>query len=56
MAGLGSELLFIAVESNAATLLRFMLTNAPVVKVIGNPISDGIVFKNELTRSPLLEV
>ena len=30
-------------------LLRFLLTNAPVVnKVIGNPISDGIVFKNEL--------
>ena len=36
-------------------LLRFMLTNAPVVKVIGNPISDGIVFKNELTHLPLLE-
>ena len=31
-------------------LLRFLLTNAPFVKVIGNPISDGIVFKNELTR------
>ena len=30
-------------------LLRFLLTNAPFVKVIGNPISDGIVFKNELT-------
>ena len=30
-------------------LLRFLLTNAPLVKVIGNPISDGIVFKNELT-------
>ena len=26
-------------------LLRFLLTNAPLVKVIGNPISDGIVFK-----------
>ena len=37
-------------------LLRFMLTNAPVVnKVIGNPISDGIVFKNELSHLPLLE-
>ena len=24
-------------------LLRFLLTNAPLVKVIGNPISDGIV-------------
>ena len=35
-------------------LLRFMLTNAPVVKVIGNPISDDIVFK-ELTHLPLLE-
>ena len=36
-------------------LLRFLLTNAPLVKVIGNPISDGIVFKNELTHLPLLE-
>ena len=36
-------------------LLRFMLTNAPVVKVIGNPISDGIVFKNELPHLSLLE-
>ena len=37
-------------------LLRFMLTNAPVVnKVIGNSISDGIVFKNELSHLPLLE-
>ena len=36
-------------------LLCFLLTNAPLVKVIGNPISDGIVFKNELTRLPLLE-
>ena len=36
-------------------LLRFWLTNAPLVKVIGNPISDGIVFENELTRLPLLE-
>ena len=36
-------------------LLRFMLRNAPVVKVIGNPISDGIVFKNELPHLPLLE-
>ena len=30
--------------------LRFLLTNAPLVKVIGNPISDGIVFKNQLTH------
>ena len=36
-------------------LLRFWLRNAPLVKVIGNPISDGIVFKNELTHLPLLE-
>ena len=36
-------------------LLCFLLTNAPLVKVIGNPISDGIVFKNELTHLPLLE-
>ena len=36
-------------------LLRFLLTNAPPVKVIGNPISDGIVFKKELTHLPLLE-
>ena len=36
-------------------LLRFLLTNAPLIKVIGNPISDGIVFKNELTHLPLLE-
>ena len=32
-----------------------MLTNAPVLKVIGNPISDGIVFKNELPHLSLLE-
>ena len=36
-------------------LLRVLLTNATLVKVIGNPISDGIVFKNELTHLPLLE-
>ena len=36
-------------------LLCFWLRNAPLVKVIGNPISDGIVFKNELTHLPLLE-
>ena len=36
-------------------IFRFLLTNAPLVKVIGNPISDGIVFKNELTHLPLLE-
>ena len=34
-------------------LLRFLLTKSPLV--IGNPISDGIVFKNELTHLPLLE-
>ena len=37
-------------------ILRFLLTNAPLVKVIGNPISDGIVFKNELTHLPLLDI
>ena len=42
-------------NSGLVCLLRFMLTNAPVVKVIGNPISDGIVFKNELPHLPLLE-
>ena len=36
-------------------LLRFLLTNALLVKVIGNPISDDIVFKNELTHLPLVE-
>ena len=36
-------------------LLRCWLKNAPLVKVIRNPISDGIVFKNELTHLPLLE-
>ena len=36
-------------------LLRFWLRNAPLVKVIGNPISDGIVFKNELTHLSLFE-
>ena len=36
-------------------LSGFLLTNAPLVKVMGNPISDGIVFKNELTHLPLLE-
>ena len=36
-------------------LLRFLLTNAALVKFIGNPISDDIVFKNELTHLPLLE-
>ena len=36
-------------------LVRFWLRNAPLVKVIGNPISDGIVFKNELSHLPLLE-
>ena len=36
-------------------LLCFWLRNAPLVKVIGNPISDGTVFKNELTHLPLFE-
>ena len=36
-------------------LLRFWLRNAPLVKVIENPISDGIVFKNELTHLSLFE-
>ena len=36
-------------------LLRFWLRNAPPVKVIENPISDGIVFKNELTHFSLFE-
>ena len=31
-------------------LLRFWLRNAPHVTVIGNPISDAIVFKTELTQ------
>ena len=36
-------------------LLRFLLTNAPLVKVIGNTISDDIVFKNGLAHLPLLK-
>ena len=32
--------------SRLVCLLRFLLTNAPLVKVSGNPISDDIVFKN----------
>ena len=36
-------------------LLRFWLRNTLLVKVIGNPTSDGIVFKNELTHLPLFE-
>ena len=35
--------------------LLFWLRNAPLVKVIRNSISDGIVFKNKLTHLPLLE-
>ena len=35
-------------------LLRFLLTNAPLVKVIGNPISDGIVFNQSLLTCPCL--
>ena len=37
-------------------LLRFWLRNAPPVKVIENPISDGVIFKNELTHLSLFEV
>ena len=37
-------------------LLRFWLRNAPTVKVIENPISDGVIFKNELTHLSLFEV
>ena len=36
-------------------LLRFLLTNAPLVKVIGNTISDGIFFKNGLAHLLLLK-
>ena len=36
-------------------LLRFWLRNTLLVKLIGNPISDSIVFKNELTHFPLFE-
>ena len=36
-------------------LLLFLLTNASLVKIIGNPISDDIVFKNELTHLSSLE-
>ena len=43
-------------NSSLACLLRFWLRNAPHVKVIGNPISDGTVVKTELTNLPLLEV
>ena len=39
----------------AGLFLRFWLRNAPPVKVIENPISDGIVFKNELTHLSLFE-
>ena len=35
-------------------LLRFLFTNAPLVKVIGNPISDGIVSKMSLLTCPCL--
>ena len=45
---------FMAV-SNKAMVPRLWLRNAPPVKVIGNPISDGIVSKNELTLLPVLE-
>ena len=37
-------------------VLRFWLRNAPPVKVIENPISDGVIFKNELTHLSLFEV
>ena len=35
--------------------MRFWLRNAPLVKIIGNPILDDIVFKNDLTHLLLLE-
>ena len=35
-------------------LLRFLLTNAPLVKVIGNPTSDDIVFNESLLTCPCL--
>ena len=41
---------------NHACLLDFWLRNTSLVKVTGNPISDGIVFKHELTHYTLLEV
>ena len=40
----------------AGLFIGFWLRNAPLVKVIGNPISDGIVFKNELTHYILLSL
>ena len=48
--------LIVLCNSWLVCLLRFWFRNAQLVKVIGNPISDGIVFKkNELTHLPLLE-
>ena len=42
-------------NSRLVCLLCFWLRNTSLVKVIGNPISDDIVFKIELTHLPLLE-
>ena len=39
----------------AGLFIGFSLRNAPLVKVIANPILDGIVFKNELTHFTLLD-
>ena len=32
-----------------------LLVEKCTAEVVGNPISDGIVFKNELTHLPVLE-
>ena len=39
----------------AGLFIVLFVDNAPLVKVVGSPISDGIVFKNELTHLPLHE-
>ena len=35
--------------------IALLVEKARFVKVVRNPISDGIVFKNELTHLPLFE-
>ena len=42
-------------NSRLFCLLRFWLRSAQLVKVIENPIMDGIVFKNDVTHLPLLD-
>ena len=42
--------LFGTCNSWLVCLLRFLLTNAPLVKVIGNPISDGIACFNSFQK------